>query len=102
MITAIANDCGYEYTLEHQLIDHESGIEDVVLLISSSGNSPNIVKAAKYAKKHNIPLIGFTGFNGGQLKRLADISVHVESTEYGIIEDCHSHIMHTIAHLAKY
>lgn len=96
LITAIANDIGYEDTLSYQLQKHVIG-GDVVILISSSGNSPNIVKAAHYAKTHGIKLIGLTGFNGGKLNDLADIKLHIPICNYGIVEDCHQSIMHIIS-----
>ena len=69
----------------------------VIVLISSSGNSPNIVKAAKYAKEKGLTIIGLTGFSGGRLKELSDISLHIPENNYGIVEDCHQSIMHIIA-----
>ncbi len=102
LITAIANDCEYRKIFVHQLIDQEVDQADIVLLISSSGKSPNIIEAAKYCSEYSIPLIGFTGFDGGQLKDWCNYSVHVDSYDYGHVEDAHSHVMHTIAHILKY
>ena len=102
-ITAIANDMSYEDSFYFQLkIDlDEAYPEDndykVIVLISSSGNSPNIVKAAKYAKEKGLTIIGLTGFSGGRLKELSDISLHIPENNYGIVEDCHQSIMHIIA-----
>lgn len=97
LITAIANDIGYDQTLKHQLESHFEYLSDVVVLISSSGKSPNIVEAAKYTKEQGIILIGMTGFTGGPLKELSDISIHVDSYDFGHIEDTHSHVTHSIA-----
>jgi D-sedoheptulose 7-phosphate isomerase len=97
MLTAIANDIGYDETISYQLDTSLIYSTDVLILISSSGNSPNIVKAAKKAKKLGSKVIGFTGFDGGQLKKLADLNFHVPSDNYGIIEDIHSSAMHAIA-----
>ena len=71
--------------------------EDLLILISSSGNSPNIIEAVKYAQSKQCLVIGLTGFDGGELKKLADVSLHVDSQNYGVIEDCHQSIMHIIA-----
>lgn len=103
LITAIANDLGYDQTFVHQakLISPEY-CSDVLILISSSGNSPNIIAAARWAKEADIKIIGFTGFEGGELKKLADISIHIPSNNYGIVEDCHSIAMHAIAQYIGY
>lgn len=102
LITAIANDLGYEETLVRQLeYYHPQDPNDVVILISSSGNSPNIVKAAEWCKAHGPCVIGFTGFSGGKLSELADINLHVESDRYGVIEDSHQALMHCLAEFLK-
>ena len=87
-MTAIGNDLGYEDVFVRQL---ENLLEpgDVVVMISGSGNSPNIVKAAKFAKKHGATTVGMTGFAGGKLRKLADVCLHIESDQYGVIEDMH-------------
>jgi D-sedoheptulose 7-phosphate isomerase len=87
-MTAIANDLGYDEVFSRQL---ESYLRrgDVVVLISGSGNSPNVVNAARFAKKKGAVTIGMTGFAGGKLRRLADICLHVDSDQYGVIEDLH-------------
>lgn len=95
--TAIANDLGYEQTLSYQLGLHGLGMSDTVILISSSGNSPNIVEAAKICAVRNACVIGMTGFDGGKLKEIASIKLHVQAENYGIVEDCHQIIMHVLA-----
>ena len=69
---------------------------DTVLLISASGNSPNIVSAAQYAKSRGGKVIGFSGFEGGKLKELSDINVNIPSTSYEQIEDLHMMLTHII------
>ena len=87
-MTAIANDLGYEEVFARQLANVlQRG--DVVVLISGSGNSPNVVKAAKFAKRRGAVTIGMTGFGGGKLRRLVDVCLHVDSDQYGVIEDLH-------------
>ena len=97
LLTAIANDYGYEQSFAFQLDLAELKAKDVVLLISSSGNSPNIVKAAEFAKTKGCKVIGLSGFSGGRLKNMADISLHIPFENYGLVEDAHQVIMHVLA-----
>ena len=99
-ITATSNDWGYEEVFVEPLKNHLEK-DDVVFLISSGGSSPNIVNAAEYAKEKGALLIGLTGFSGGKLKQLSDYNIHVDSNEYGIVEDTHSMICHLIAFCIK-
>ncbi len=98
MLTAIANDFGYDAVFSRQL-EMLGSAGDVLLLISSSGNSPNIVTAVAAARQMGISTIGFTGFAGGALAREADVSLHVPYANYGLVEDCHQILMHTFAQL---
>lgn len=99
LITAIANDVSYESIFSKQLEFMGLKPEDVVILISSSGNSPNIVSAASYAKKIGATLIGLTGFDGGTLRDVSDIKFHIPIKNYGVVEDCHQAIMHMLAQM---
>ena len=92
-ITAISNDINYDKIFSFQL---ESLFDpgDILILISSSGNSKNMVNALKFAKKNKIYTISFTGFKGGYLKRNSNLSIHVKSNTYGISEDSHHILMH--------
>lgn len=101
LLTALANDTGYENTLAAQLDVKLQNTSDLLILISSSGNSPNIVKAAELAQQRGCPVIGFTGFDGGKLRQLASIRIHVNSDNYGVIEDTHQACMHAIAQYIK-
>ncbi len=97
VVTAIANDIGYENIFYMQM----KGLlrpHDVILAISCSGNSPNIVKAVEYAKTQGCTIIGATGFDGGRLRELADIVFHVDAPagEYGLVEDMHMILDHII------
>lgn len=99
VITAVANDTGYENIFLNQLkIHYRKG--DKLLVISASGNSRNVVLAAEWVKAQGGRVIGFTGFEGGRLKELCDILVHVQtmSGEYGPVEDAHLIINHILAH----
>ena len=99
-ITAIGNDCGYENTFSFQL-RNLMNTGDLVVLISSSGNSPNIVEAAKFAKTSGATVLGLTGFSGGKLKELADVSLHVPCNVYELVEDAHSFFCHAIVTACK-
>ncbi len=99
VITAIANDVGYENLFTSQLkIHYQPG--DTLLVISASGNSPNVVKAAEWVKSQNGKVIGFLGFDGGKLKNICDLIVHVPTVqgEYGPVEDAHLIMNHILAH----
>jgi len=95
--TAIANDIGYENIFYAQ-IKNKIKKEDILIAISCSGNSPNILKAAEYAKQKGSTIIGMTGFDGGKLKELSDIKFHVQTDkgEYGLVEDVHMILDHII------
>jgi len=94
--TAIANDMAYDRVFSFQL-DSYASAGDVLVAISSSGNSPNIVSALEWAKAHGIGSIAMTGFNGGKAREIADISLHVAAHNYGVVEDVHQSLMHALA-----
>ena len=95
--SAIANDIGYENIFYMQLKDVLNP-DDVILAISCSGNSPNIVKAIQYAQEVGSTVIGVSGFDGGKLKEIADIQFHIDASEgeYGLVEDIHMILDHII------
>ena len=96
LLTALANDFGYDQTFSRQLeMFARSG--DVLVAISSSGRSANILAALRTARVRGLSSIAFTGFDGGEAAKLADISIHVPFHNYGIVEDCHQTIMHCLA-----
>lgn len=97
LLTAIANDFGYEKSFAFQLEMANLKAKDLVVLISSSGNSENILQAAQYTKSKGAKVIGLTGFSGGKLKQFADISLHIPFDNYGLVEDCHQVLMHVLA-----
>lgn len=101
LLTALANDYGYEHIFSTQLEMYgEEG--DILITISSSGNSPNIVKALETAQKKGMITIALTGFTGGKCKDICDISLHFNFRNYGIVEDCHQMVMQSIGqYLAK-
>ena len=100
LITAIANDKGYEYIFEEQLIGQlKEG--DVVIGISGSGNSTNLLKAIEYARRNGATAIGFIGFGGGKLKELVHRSIVLSSNDYGQVEDVHLSLAHIISYLVR-
>jgi phosphoheptose isomerase len=96
LLTAIANDMGYENVFVYQL-QSQSCPGDVLVAVSSSGRSPNIVQALRWAREHGLRTIAVTGFDGGAARAVAEVNLHVECTNYGIIEDLHQAIMHALA-----
>ena len=99
-ITALANDIDYSSIFEEQLIGQlEEG--DVVIGISASGNSPNVLKAIEYARKNGAITIGFIGFGGGKLRELVHKSIVLSSRDYGQVEDIHLSLAHIVSYLVK-
>lgn len=87
-ITAISNDEHYEQVFRQQLINLAKP-NDILVLISSSGNSPNIIKALEYAKEIGMITIGMCGFDGGKLKKMADHVAHINHDKYEVCENIH-------------
>lgn len=96
-ITAIGNDYAYEDVFLRQLQNYARP-GDVVLVMSVSGSSPNIVKAVEWCKANNVHTIALIGGKRGVLAELADDVLLIESTHYGRVEDCHMHICHMICY----
>lgn len=96
LITAIANDIGYDDVFSSQ-VEWQGNRWDILVAISSSGNSPNILKAINKAKEKEMKAIAITGFDGGRAAEIADYSLHIKSNNYGVIEDVSQSIMHYIA-----
>jgi phosphoheptose isomerase len=96
LLTAIANDLTYEDVFTYQL-QAQSGPGDVLMAVSSSGRSPNIVRALTWARDHGLRTIALTGFDGGDARTVAEVAIHVNGTNYGIVEDLHQGIMHALA-----
>ncbi len=92
-ITALANDEGYDSIFEQQLRNLAAS-GDLLVAISGSGNSPNVIRAAEYAGSIGMTVIGVTGFDGGKLKALADVSVHIPVDDMGMTEALHGVVFH--------
>jgi len=88
IVTAIANDISYDDIFVLQLKEILKK-DDLIIAISGSGNSKNIIKAVEYAKEIGAEVVGLTGYSGGKLKELADYSMHVPVDDMQITEDIH-------------
>lgn len=95
LMTAWANDASYKVVFSEQI---KSWVRagDLVLVISASGNSPNICEAAKTARSLGAQTVGFLGFDGGQARELVDVAVVVPSDNYGYVEDLHMMLGHLV------
>jgi histidinol-phosphate phosphatase family protein len=100
IFSAIANDIGYDAVFEFQL-ESMARPGDVLVAVSSSGRSPNIVRALAWAEAHGMETIAMTGFGGGDARTTAAVSIHVDAQNYGIIEDAHQACMHLLAQYAR-
>jgi len=101
-ITAISNDISYDKIFSYQA-ENLCKKNDLIIIISSSGNSKNVIELINFAKSKKIKTIGFSGFKGGYLKKNSNISIHINAENYGISEDSHHILMHGILqYLVKY
>src|SRR3989344_400717 len=101
-LTAWANDVGYDMVFAGPLKNYLQD-SDVVIAISSSGNSANVIKAVELAKEYHVPVIGLSGFDGGKLNQLADAKVllKTEKGQYGVVESAHGVILHLMTEYFK-
>lgn len=100
VITSVSNDSGFDEIFSRQ-VEALGKPGDILLLISTSGKSPNILKAAETAKRQKITIIGLTGKTGGDLTRLCDLSINVPSTETPRIQEGHNLIIHIVCGLIE-
>ena len=100
ILTAIGNDYGYDYTFARQ-VEALGRRGDVLVVISTSGNSPNILRAAQAAKDRGLPVIGFTGQSGGKLAPLSDLCFCIPSDETPRIQEGHEFIGHLLCALIE-
>ncbi|MEX2303458.1 MAG: SIS domain-containing protein [Bryobacterales bacterium] len=96
-MTAYANDVGYDVVFVEQLKNFARQ-GDVLIALSGSGNSPNVIRAVEYAKSIGCQTIGLSGRDGGKLKPLVALNVHIEDDHMGRIEDAHMAICHMIGY----
>jgi len=100
LLSALSNDIGYEDVFAYQI--ETFGREgDVLMTVSSSGNSPNVVKAIHAARKVGMKTIAFTGFMGGESSKVADVNIHVPAQNYGLSEDVHMSVIHIVAQFIR-
>jgi len=100
IFSAYANDDGYENVFSLQLANLIRP-DDIVIAISASGNSKNVLQAIEEAKKHSVTTIGFTGFDGGHLGQMVHINIHVKSNIIEHVEDIHLMLEHMIVTALK-
>ena len=99
-LTAVGNDYGFE-EIYSRLIDGIGEQGDVLVGLSTSGNSPNILKAFKTAKKKEMITIGFTGKSGGEMRQLCDHLINIPSTDTPRIQESHIMVGHIICQLVE-
>ena len=94
-IMAVGNDVGYDQIFQQQLMNY--GTEgDLVIAISGSGNSPNIVNAVEWSKRHGLTVFGLSGYGGGKLKELQHDGLHVALDDMGMVESIHLCAFHWV------
>lgn len=95
LLTALSNDLGYENVFAEQL---QNLIQpgDMLIALTGSGNSPNVVRAVEYARSRSAQVAALLGCGGGSVAELADLSVLIDSGDYGVIEDAHVVVNHIL------
>ena len=97
-VMAVANDLGFEEVFRFQLVNRVKK-DDIIMAISGSGNSKNVLNAVEYAKEKGAYIIGITGYNGGKLMGLSDLNLHADINSMQITEDIHmmfDHLMMSV------
>ncbi len=94
-IMAVGNDVSYEQIFAQQLMNYGSP-GDVLIAISGSGNSPNILRAVEWARRHGLHTFGLTGYGGGKLKEIQDDGLHVALDDMGMVESIHLSLFHWV------
>lgn len=95
LLTALSNDLGYDNVFAEQL---QNLIQpgDVLIVVSGSGNSPNVLKAMEYAQGRSAQVAALLGFGGGKAAELSDLNVVIDSDDYGVVEDAHLIVNHIL------
>ena len=94
-LLAVGNDVGYDQIFTQQLMNY-GGKGDLVIAISGSGNSPNVLTAVDWANRHGLTTFGLTGYNGGRLKSLQQDGLHVALDDMGMVESIHLCLFHWV------
>ena len=97
---AIANDYSYEEVFRQPLLNRLKS-KDLIIAISGSGNSTNIIRAVEYAKEVGTPVLGITGYDGGKLKEMADFHMDVNIDDMQISEDLHMIFHHMVYYVVN-
>jgi len=97
-LTAISNDFGYENVFKRQL-EALLNENDLVIGISTSGNSSNVINALEYAKNYGAKVVGFSGAQGGKMNKICDINLVIPSNDTPRIQEMHIFVGHTLCHL---
>ncbi len=100
LLTALANDLGYENVFKEQM-RNLARKGDIVIAISSAGNSENIVRAVEFANEIGAISVAITGFGGGRVNKIAKFSLVLDSEDYGVVETIHMFVCHTLAFAFK-
>ena len=103
LMSAIANDIGYEEVFSQQL-EGMFQVGDVLFAISASGNSPNVIRAVEFARYNGGISVGLVGFDGGQLKNMCELCLHIPTPvgDYEVVEDVHHSVCHMLSAYLKY
>ena len=94
-IMAVGNDCAYDQIFVQQLMNYGRA-GDLVIAISGSGNSPNVLNAVDWANRHGLVTFGLTGYSGGKLKTLQQHGLHVALDDMGMVESIHLCLFHWV------
>ena len=94
-IMAVGNDVAYDQIFVQQLMNYGSP-GDVVIAISGSGNSPNVLNAVDWANRHGLITFGLTGYSGGKLKQMEQHGLHVALDDMGMVESIHLCLFHWV------
>ena len=102
IVTATGNDLGFNHVFSRQL-NHLARPQDLLIAVSASGNSPNVLACVEAAKEMGLTTVAFTGFDGGRLATMVDLLVHVPTRQgaYGPVEDVHLMVNHMITEQLK-
>ncbi len=96
LLTALANDLGYENVFSEQIASNAAQ-GDIVIVLSASGDSENIIRAIRAASDHGAVTVGILGFGGGRARDLLDHSIVLGSRKFGIVESVHNALEHLVA-----
>lgn len=94
-LMAVGNDLAYDQIFVQQLMNYGSA-GDILIAISGSGNSPNILEAVDWANRHNLVTFGLTGYEGGKLKAMSQDGLHVDLNDMGMVESIHLCLFHWV------